>query len=186
MGSEYIYIYIHITVYILWFILVNVHLYIFFAFPHADFPPLSPPPQVEPSFLFGLKWCAMICNEWKINFLILAIFSFWDMVNLNHLVDCFFYHKRCAMLGNKFFGSSKLFVANFRFWDMVVALNIRSELVWELDEFRQKIILTGLHPQAPDSSRLNPPSQLIIGYHWLAFLNPEFVVKSIIQYESWV
>ena len=29
----------------------------------------------------------------------------------------------------------------------------------------------GLHPQAPHAVGLNPPSQLVIGYHWLAFLN---------------
>ena len=32
-------------------------------------------------------------------------------------------------------------------------------------------MLWRLHPQAPDCFRLNPPSQLDIGYHWLAFLN---------------
>ena len=29
----------------------------------------------------------------------------------------------------------------------------------------------GLRPQAPDVFGLKPPSQLVIGYHWLAFLN---------------
>ena len=28
-----------------------------------------------------------------------------------------------------------------------------------------------LHLQAPDTFGLNPPSHLVIGYHWLAFLN---------------
>ena len=29
----------------------------------------------------------------------------------------------------------------------------------------------GLRPQSPDAFGLNPPSQLDLGYHWLAFLN---------------
>ena len=29
----------------------------------------------------------------------------------------------------------------------------------------------GLFPQAPDAFGFNPPSQLVLGYHWLAFLN---------------
>ena len=29
----------------------------------------------------------------------------------------------------------------------------------------------GLHLQAPDAFGLNPPSQLVLGYHWLVFLN---------------
>ena len=42
-----------------------------------------------------------------------------------------------------------------------------------LDGFRplNHLFRGGLRTQAPDTFRLNPPSQLIIGYHWLAFLN---------------
>ena len=29
----------------------------------------------------------------------------------------------------------------------------------------------GFHSQAPTDFGLNPPGQLVIGYHWLAFLN---------------
>ena len=29
----------------------------------------------------------------------------------------------------------------------------------------------GLHHQASNAFELNPPSQLVIGHHWLAFLN---------------
>ena len=32
-------------------------------------------------------------------------------------------------------------------------------------------MLVGLHVQTPDAFGLNPPSQLVIGYDWLAFLN---------------
>ena len=32
-------------------------------------------------------------------------------------------------------------------------------------------MFVGPDPQAPDRFGLNPPSQLVIGYHWLAFLN---------------
>ena len=65
---------------------------------------------------------------------------------------------------------------------------MRSELVWNLDEFRNLFMLAALlpltlqfmesftphwclRPQAPDAFRLNPPSQLVIGYRWLGFLN---------------
>ena len=38
-----------------------------------------------------------------------------------------------------------------------------------------------LLPQAPDCSALNPRSQLVIGYHWLAFLNSVSVSKISVE-----
>ena len=64
-----------------------------------------------------------------------------------------------------------------------IVLIIRSELVWDLDESRKKIISGGPVPlnlcQTPDISGLNPPNQLLIGYHWLAFQNK--VRKNILR-----
>ena len=50
----------------------------------------------------------------------------------------------------------------------------------------KKLVLKGLRPQAPDAFGLNTPNQLVIGYHWLAFLNqarknPQFT--TIIEYK---
>ena len=56
----------------------------------------------------------------------------------------------------------------------LVLLRFRSNL--DLYTF-QKILYTpnpthrGLRTQAPDAFELNRPGQLVIGYHWLAFLN---------------
>ena len=72
-------------------------------------------------------------------------------------------------------------------------LDFRSELTWDLLEFINFFMLGELHPlnhpihdglvheglgpphpaptQAQDVFGLNRPSQLVIGHHWLAFLN---------------
>ena len=69
----------------------------------------------------------MFWNEWKINFPLFAISSFWDMVDFQSsrytLKDDFFYNpKRWAMFWNGFLCG---------FWAMVdFVLNIRSELGW--------------------------------------------------------
>ena len=66
-----------------------------------------------------------------------AIFSFWDMViqNLTSWLNKI-HTKRCTMFWNEFF-SSWAFFSIFSFWDMIdFVLNIRSELVWDLGEFR--------------------------------------------------
>ena len=45
------------------------------------------------------------------------------------------------------------------------------------NQSRKKIILGGLSPQAPDAFGLNLPSQLVIGYHWLAFPDHSLTVE---------
>ena len=40
-----------------------------------------------------------------------------------------------------------------------------------LGKIKKKIVLWRLHLQVRDAFGLNPPSQLIIGYHWVVFLN---------------
>ena len=37
----------------------------------------------------------------------------------------------------------------------------------------------GARPQAPGTFSLNPPSLLVIGYHWLVFLNQEWNTRKI-------
>ena len=74
-------------------------------------------------------------------------------------------------------------------------LNLRSLLVWDLNKFRKKYMLGGLGPLNPpvrlgfylDAFGLNPLSQLVIGHHWLAYLNEvRKNLKSPIHYERCV
>ena len=51
------------------------------------------------------------------------------------------------------------------------ALNLHNELTLDLMNSEKKYMLEGHPSHAPDAFGLNPPSQLIIRYHWLAFLN---------------
>ena len=75
--------------------------------------------------------------------------------------------------------------------DFVV--NIRSKLVWDPPRAVSLISMVGpvhhtthreLCPQTPGAFGLNPSSELVIGYHWLAFLNQaRKYLKSTIHYE---
>ena len=53
-------------------------------------------------------------------------------------------------------------------------------------KFRKKFMLGRLGPQAPHAFGLNPPIQLVIGYHWLVFLKrvrkPSQVITSLVPY----
>ena len=42
----------------------------------------------------------------------------------------------------------------------------------------------GFRPQVPAAFRLNPPSQLVLGYHWLAFLNQVLGFKNCLVRSS--
>ena len=48
-------------------------------------------------------------------------------------------------------------------------------------KFRLRMLVgfTYVSPQAPDAFGLNPPSQLVLRYHWLAFLNLVLGSKSL-------
>ena len=62
------------------------------------------------------------------------------------------------------------FILKFRIFFMLEELHPpkTSVFVWG---FIPHIPHWGLRPQAPDAFGLNPPTQLVLGYHWLAFLN---------------
>ena len=52
---------------------------------------------------------------------------------------------------------------------------INEAVCCDLDIFlcyvKPSFLWEGFRPQAPDAFGLNPPSQLVLGYHWLAFVN---------------
>ena len=73
----------------------------------------------------------------------------------------------------------EFFCVIFTFWVMVdLIFYIRSVLVQDFDKFWYCFMSGGLRPQASDAFGLNPPSQLVIGYHWLTFLNQGKILPS--------
>ena len=62
----------------------------------------------------------------------------------------------------RIFEFTSFYFAIFSLSDMVdFILNIRSELVWDFNEFRNKFMLGGLsHPKTPVSWGFGPPSAL--------------------------
>ena len=59
---------------------------------------------------------------------------------------------------------------NFFFHKKNVLIIGLKNVFWK-NKFNIFFVLEGLHPLGPDAFEFNSPSQLVIGYHWLAFLD---------------
>ena len=103
----------------------------------------------------------------KIQFFDFLVYEIWSFKILRIFWIFFFRPKRCAMFWNRFFGLWVFFLV-FEIW---LILNKTFVVHWVLEEIRHFFMLGVLRPQALNTFGLNPTIELVIGFHWLPFLN---------------
>ena len=92
------------------------------------------------------------------NLITIFLYTFQMILSPRNLEFCF--TKKCKKIG-------KLFLHTFQ--GLFLFNDVQGKKMHQ--NRSKKNMLGGLRPQAPDAFGLNPPGQLVIGYHWLAFLN---------------
>ena len=110
------------------------------------------------------KICAMFWNQCKNNFPMFAFFLFFEILSLLYsklLENLPKYHS--LILDFFSFESSEMYAKNF--------IKIVGKSTLQKKYFNKVFVLCGLRPQGPNAFGLNTSSQLVIGYHWLVFLN---------------
>jgi len=138
------------------------------------------PTPAKSSLFFCLKRCLMFWNVCKINFPIWQNFysSFWDFPPSEVAKFTGKMRNELKRMKNPFYDF--MFLRYGRFCtEILTFFYIQKFCVYKKPPIFVGDLAPHIHPQSPNAFGLNPLSQLVFGYHWLAFLNQVLKIDHI-------